>query len=67
MDELTNAEVLANGLKDFDLQEDFIQEQIADYINCPSVEPCDYDGVDSRCCTLCKVSWLLRKWEATNE
>lgn len=64
MAELTNAEVLANGLKDFDLQEDFIQEQIADYISCPSVESCDYDGgSDHSCCTSCKVRWLLSKWE----
>lgn len=44
MSELTNAEVLAKGLKGFELQEDFVQEQIADYIGCPSVNPCNYDG-----------------------
>jgi hypothetical protein len=42
MSEPTNAKVLADGLKDFALQEDFIQEEIAEYIDCPSVCPwCD--------------------------
>ena len=63
MRELTNAEVLADGLKNFDLQEDFIREGVADYIACPSVEPCNYDGLDNSCCTPCKVNWLLSRWE----
>lgn len=64
MRELTNAEVLRDVLSQFALQEDFIQEEVADYISCPSVHPCDYDGVtDHSCCTRCKVKWLLSKWE----
>ena len=64
MSEPTNAEVLADGLKDFALKEDFIQEAIAEYISCPSVDPCFYDGGSNHdCCTECKVKWLLSKWE----
>jgi hypothetical protein len=64
MSEPTNAKVLADGLKDFALQEDFIQEEIAEYIACPSVSPCDYAGGSNHdCCTQCKIKWLLSKWE----
>ena len=64
MSEPTNAQVLADGLKDFDMQEDFIQEEIADYIDCPSVSPCDYDGGGNYdCCRKCKIKWLQSKWE----
>ena len=64
MSEPTNAEVLANGLKNFALKEDFIREQIAEYISCPSVDPCFYDGGSNHdCCTQCKIKWLLSKWE----
>ena len=62
--EPTNAEVLADGLNDFALKEDFTQEEIVDYISCPSTSPCDYDGGSNHdCCTRCKVKWLLSKWE----
>ena len=62
--EPTNAEVLADGLNDFALKEDFTQEEIVDYISCPSTSPCDYDGGSNHdCCTQCKVKWLLSKWE----
>lgn len=60
---LTNAQVLCESLKDFDKQESFIQENIADYIACPSVADCKYDGIDDSCCAPCKVKWLLSKWE----
>jgi len=64
MSELTNAEVLADALKDFAGQEDYSQEVIADYIGCPSIDPCNYDGGSNHdCCTQCKVKWLLSKWE----
>ena len=62
--EPTNAEVLADGLNDFALKEDFTQEEIVDYISCPGTSPCDYDGGSNHdCCTRCKVKWLLSKWE----
>ena len=62
MSEQLNAEVLAEALKGFAGKEDFNQEVIADYINCPSVYPCDYDGGSNHdCCTECKVKWLMNK------
>lgn len=64
MDEPTNAEVLGEGLKQFGMREDFIQEEIAEYINCPSVYPCSYDGGSNHdCCIQCKIKWLLGKWK----
>lgn len=36
---------------------------IADYIACPSMAGCEYDGVDDSCCAPCKVKWLLSNWE----
>ena len=61
--ELKNWEVLREDLKNFDHLEDFQQEQLADYIACPSSDDCQYDGVDNSCCTGCKVRWLNSKWE----
>lgn len=63
MEEKTNAEVLGEILVNFKAQEDFIQEEFADYIACPSSEDCEYDGLHNDCCTKCKVQWLLSKWE----
>ena len=63
MAERTNAEVLCESLKNFNLQEDFIQESIATYIACPNSDDCEYDGFDSSCCIPCKVKWLLSRWE----
>lgn len=59
----TNAQVLSEGLKDFDRQENFIQEEIADYIACPSMADCKFDGIDTSCCAPCKVKWLMSNWE----
>lgn len=39
-------EVLAKDLSCFGEIEEFEQEIIADYINCPSSEDCKYDGAD---------------------
>lgn len=63
MSKLTNAQVLYESLKNFHLQEDFVQEGVADYIACPSSDDCEYDGVDNSCCAACKVRWLLSEWE----
>lgn len=64
MNEPTNAEVLIGGLMNFESKEDFIQEEVAEYIACPSASPCDYDGgSDHSPCMRCKIKWLQSKWE----
>lgn len=63
---MTNAEVIAEGLKDFAALEDCVQEIIADYIDCPSVENCAWDGESKHkdVCTECKVKWLMQEWDS---
>lgn len=63
---MTNAEVIAQGLKDFAALEDCVQEIIADYIDCPSVENCARDGKSEHkdVCTECKVKWLMQEWDS---
>lgn len=59
---MTTAEALANGLQE--INEDYIAESVADYINCPSSSECAYDGSkDHTPCTACKVKWLRSEWE----
>lgn len=63
MAELKNWEVLKHDLERFEFLEDFQQEDLADYIACPSSDDCGYDGIDNSCCAACKVRWLNSKWE----
>lgn len=62
-EEKTNASVIGEALTNFPLQEDFIQEEFAAFIACPSSPDCKFDGLDPSCCPACKVRWLLSKWE----
>ena len=61
----SNAQVLAELLKDFNFKEDFMQEQIAEYIACPK-EPyeCEHYGDAYSGCVACKVRWLKERWAA---
>ena len=56
-------QVISEELMNFDLLEDFQQSCVADYINCPSVTDCEYDGKNREVCDDCKVKWLLEEWE----
>lgn len=62
---MTNAQVLAQGLSDFDSLEYEAQETIADYIECPNSNDCAWDGKTENLyiCTECKVRWLSQKWK----
>ena len=61
----TNAQVLAQGLGEFDGLDYEVQETIADYIECPSSNDCEWDGKaeHSYICTECKIRWLNQEWE----
>lgn len=59
---MKNFEVLKHDLENFEHLEDFQQESLADYIACPSVDDCKYDGWDNSICTKCKVEWLNDEW-----
>lgn len=56
-------EVLGKALTEFEQMEYQEQDTVADYINCPSVDECEYDGNDNSCCTDCKIKWLRGEWE----
>lgn len=60
---IKNWEALKHDLEHFDKLEDFQQEAFADYINCPNVDVCKYDGVNGSICTECKARWLNSEWE----
>lgn len=61
----TNASVLAELLKNFDFQEDFIQEQIAEFIACPKKPyDCEHYGDIYPGCIACKIKWLKARWES---
>ena len=60
---MKNFEVLAHDLKDYNLLEDFQKDCLTDYIACPDVDECDYDGVDKERCVICKMKWLESEWE----
>lgn len=61
----TNAEVIGDGLVKFASLEDYQQEIIADYIECPNASDCSWDGDIKHMdvCTECKRKWLEREWE----
>ena len=60
---MKNYEVLAEELTDYMYLEDFQKEYVAEYISCPSVDECKYDGEDNSCCIECKMKWLESEWE----
>lgn len=62
---MTNAQVLAQGLADFESLEYEVQETIADYIECTNADDCAWDGKTEHLsvCTECKIRWLGQKWE----
>lgn len=63
MSELKTWEMLKDGFEHFDTLEDFQQETLADFITCPDVNECKYDGIHDGGCTECKIKWLNSKWE----
>ena len=56
-------QVLSEELQNFDILEDLQQFCVVDYISCPSVESCKYDGTNREVCDDCKIEWLLEEWE----
>lgn len=60
----TNAEVIANSLKNFAKEERVVQEILAEYVACPNAKNCSYEGdADYQVCLDCKINWLLSPWE----
>lgn len=62
---MTNAQALAQAFADYEGLDDYIQEGIADYINCPNSADCAWDGKAEHnfICTECKMRWLEQEWE----
>lgn len=61
----SNAQVLSELLGEFNHQEDFIQEQIAEYIACPKKPyDCEHYGDIYPGCVACKIQWLKARWES---
>lgn len=59
---MTNAEAIVQGLEA--INDDDAAMSVADYIGCPSVYPCAYDGGNNHePCIECKIKWLRDKWE----
>lgn len=56
-------QVISEELQNFEMMEDFQQYSVVDYISCPSVESCEYDGSNREVCDDCKIKWLLDEWE----
>lgn len=67
MAELTVIQALCHDMEHFEYLEDFQQEAVAEYFECPNSPDCKLDdlndGTDKSICTACKVRWLLSKWE----
>lgn len=61
----TNAQVLAQGLGEFDCLDYEVQETIANYIDCPGSDDCTIPGKIeyNYICTECKIRWLNQEWE----
>lgn len=67
---LTVAEEIANDLSKFKYLEDFQQEYITEYFDCPNLHDCElenteFEGYHERktVCVACKVKWLNSVWE----
>ena len=56
-------EVLAEELQNFEMMEDFQQGYIVDYINCPCIPDCEYNGENKEVCDNCKINWLLGEFD----
>lgn len=56
-------ELLANTFSDYNDFEYYQKELAADYVSCPSVNDCKYDGKNGEVCTECKVKWLESEWD----
>ena len=70
MAELTVVQALRQDLEHFEYLDDFAQESVADYFECPNLENCELDhsaGLSmherEHVCSMCKVRWLLSRWE----
>ena len=70
MAELTVAQALRHDLEHFEHLEDFQQEAVAEYFECPNFKDCELDTAEEatmygkqKICSACKVRWLLSKWE----
>lgn len=61
----TNAQVIGEGLLNFDEYEYEVREVLADYVECPSDPDCSWDGKTEHLsiCTECKLRWLEKEWE----
>lgn len=62
---MKNWEALAHDLNNYNTIEDFQKDSLVDYIACPFVDECDYDGVHEERCVKCKIKWLESEWSDT--
>lgn len=70
MSVLTVIQALRHDIEHFEYLEDFEQEAVAEYFECPNLATCELDRSDEltmysgqQVCAECKVRWLLSKWE----
>lgn len=60
---ITVAEAIAQDLMRFEYLEDFQQEYMTEYFDCPNLPNCKWDGTDDReVCKQCIVEWLQSEW-----
>lgn len=56
-------EVLGKCLSNFEDLEDYEQDTLANYINCPEDSECDFGCALNAQCIKCKTKWLLEEWK----
>lgn len=66
---LTVAEAIANDLSKFEYLEDFQQEYITEYFDCPNLHACELEDTElegyherKAVCARCKIRWLESEW-----
>ena len=55
-------QVISEELNEFDALEGYEQYYLVDYINCPYIPDCEYNGKNIEVCDDCKIKRLLEEW-----
>lgn len=68
---LTVAEAIAQDLMGFESLEDFQQEYLTEYFDCPNIHDCELENTElegyherKAVCARCKIRWLESEWES---
>lgn len=71
---VTVAEAIANDLSKFEYLENFQQDYLTEYFDCPNLHDCELENTElegyherKAVCLACKVKWLNSEWEAGAE